>query len=166
LGVGITAKYFLMMLGEIWLKRLSYEDALENLANSKRERVNALIIGDLKDYLTALQLNMEHRLDEKMKALEILTKLRERIQERIKRKKDFEAEFIFDCLFLGPLVKILHLRLQFIQITYNQEAVIEFLKRDFIKYLDEVCVNQGKLEQKLRDTYLMEFEFNIMYEGI
>jgi hypothetical protein len=54
---------------------------------------------------------MEHMKMQKQQALEIVTALRKRVEERIRLREVYPIEFRFDCLFLGPLVNIMHLRL-------------------------------------------------------
>lgn len=59
----------------------------------------------------------------------------------------------------------MHLRLQYIQMTHNQSAIVEFLQVKFDRYLNETCMQVGELDPRLKETYLMEFEFNVIYES-
>lgn len=68
-----------MILGKMWLERKPYDVALRDLPASYRDRVSDLVCNDLKMYLIALQLNMEHRHKEKRLALEIITAVRNRV---------------------------------------------------------------------------------------
>lgn len=103
----------------MWIERKSFDVALRTLPDSYRERVNDFVCKDLKMYLIALQLNMEHRQKEKRLALEIVTAIRNRVALRTELRSEYPAEFRFDCLFLGPLASIMHLRLQYIQMSHN-----------------------------------------------